>query len=99
MPDPSALSALEALQQTAALAPSAAGSGLTRATLFEWGVSLVIGMVGWFSYQTGKERQWIAYRLNGVAMMIYPYVCSGIWLYLVGAALCGAWYVLRRLEI
>lgn len=98
MSDPSNLNDLIALQQAIA-AGQPVSDGISAATLVEWVGSLIFGMIGYFAYQTGKERQWIVYRLNGLAMMIYPYLCSGAWMYVAGVLLCVALYCCYKLEI
>ncbi|MEP7183047.1 MAG: hypothetical protein ABI886_12760, partial [Betaproteobacteria bacterium] len=61
-------------------------------------VGLVLfGIIGYAGYRYGKRAELPAAKWIGVALMLYPYLVSGTWLlYIVGAALCVALYVVFR---
>ena len=59
--------------------------------------AIVFGLLGFAAYRHGKRMSLVKVKWIGVALMFYPYAISGTaMLYLVGAALCLAWYVWRE---
>ncbi len=58
--------------------------------------AVVFGLVGIAAYRQGKKAGRPRTKWLGVALMLYPYGISETWLlYLVGAALCLAFYLDR----
>lgn len=51
---------------------------------------ILFGIVGYVVFRRGKKMSKPVLTWTGVALMLYPYVVSPIWLlWLLGAAMCG----------
>jgi hypothetical protein len=58
---------------------------------------VLFGIAGYVAYRYGKKMALPATRWIGIALMLYPYAISATWLlYVVGAGLCIAAYVIAR---
>ena len=58
--------------------------------------AILFGLIGFAAYRYGKRRSLNKVKWTGVALMLYPYaISSTAILYVVGAALCLAWYIWR----
>lgn len=59
--------------------------------------ALVFGLLGLAAYRSGKRAGRPLTKWLGVALMLYPYAVSAVWLlYAVGVALCVGVYWDRR---
>jgi hypothetical protein len=59
--------------------------------------AVVFGILGYAAYRDGKKASLPVPKWIGVALMLYPYAISQTWLlYVVGAALCSAWFITRK---
>lgn len=59
--------------------------------------AIVFGLLGYAAYRYGKKAELPAPKWIGVALMLYPYAISSIWLlYAVGTGLCIGLYVYRK---
>ena len=59
--------------------------------------AVLFGVIGIAAYRYGKKAELSALKWIGVALMIYPYAVSEIWmLYVFGGVLCVALYVFRN---
>ena len=58
---------------------------------------VMFGIFGYVAYRYGKKMSLPAIKWIGIALMLYPYAISATWLlYVVGAGLCIAAYVIAR---
>ena len=59
--------------------------------------AILFGIIGFAAYRYGKKIANPGTKWIGVALMLYPYAVSNIWvLYLVGGGLCAALYWFRE---
>ena len=71
--------------------------GLTLASPAYFAGSLGFSIAGWLAWRNGKTTERPRVRWLGLALMVYPFgVSSTLWLYLIGAGLCGAIYLSRN---
>ncbi len=58
--------------------------------------AILFGLIGYGAWRYGRKHSRKYVKWLGVALMLYPYVVPSTWLmYVVGVALCGAWYYFR----
>jgi hypothetical protein len=59
--------------------------------------AVIFGFAGMAAYRLGKVTERPRTKWLGVALMLYPYAISGVWLlYVIGVALCVGVYWDRR---
>ena len=59
--------------------------------------AVVFGIIGFVAYRYGKKMSLPAPKWIGVALMLYPYAISQMWLlYAVGVGLCVGLYISAR---
>jgi hypothetical protein len=58
--------------------------------------AIVFSVIGFAAFRYGKRSGQYRPLWLGIALMLYPYAVSATWLlYVVGAGLCAALYLLR----
>ena len=58
--------------------------------------SLLFGVIGFAAFRYGKKHVLWAPIALGLALMVYPYFVSQVWLiYAIGCVLCAGLFVLR----
>ena len=71
--------------------------GLTLPSPLYIAGSILFGIIGFVAYRYGKKTSQGAIKWIGIVLMFYPYAVSETWLlYLLGAGLCVALYLLRE---
>ena len=59
--------------------------------------AILFSTIGFAAFVYGKKSTHVGPMVLGVALMVYPYFISELWLvYVLGCALCGALYVWRE---
>lgn len=58
--------------------------------------SLLFGVIGFAAFRYGKKQVLWSPIAIGLALMVYPYFVSQVWLiYAIGCVLCAGLFVLR----
>jgi hypothetical protein len=59
--------------------------------------AVLFGIIGYAAYRYGKKASLPIPKWIGIALMLYPYAVTDLWLlYAVGGGLCVGLYVFRK---